>query len=215
LVFILCGEELKFRYFRIFFTLSVLLLLPSCSGKKYRTEPGPALRPADAYYSLNIKANAKNMSSRRRQGIKILLKFTGSKARMLFLGPPLNKIYAKLLIDGESALLINSKKRKYWQGDFKTLLQEMWDVDFNYSEFKNLLVDGIVPKKKIQKKGISVSIKKEKTGDKPERIYIKGRNIEIILKISNRKIRKGKLIFLINFESYEKVAGLDDLLNGD
>ena len=127
----------------------------------------------------------------------------------------MNKIYAKLITDGESALLINSKKRKYWQGNFKTLLQEMWDVNFNYSEFKRLLVDGIVPEKRVKKRGIRVSVEMEKESGKPGSIEISGRNIFIKLRISNRKIREGTLVFSVNLENHEKAAGLDDLLSGD
>lgn len=205
----------KFLITRCFLIFIILcsMLLPACVKKKYHMEPGSG--QVDFYRSLKIKVNAKDMSTGRKQSIKILLKFTESKARMLFLGPPLNKIYAKLITDGESALLINSKQRKYWQGDFKTLLQEMWDVNFDYSEFKRLLVDGIVPGKRLKKRGIQVSVEMDKESGKPGTIQISGRNILIKLRISNRKTRTGTLVFSVNLEKHEKAAGLDDLLSGD
>jgi len=176
-------------------------------------EPGSGRE--DVYHSLKIKVNVEDITSGRKQGIKILLKFTDRKARMLFLGPPLNKVYAKLITDGESALLINAKKRKYWQGDFKTLLEEMWDVNFNYAEFKKLLVDGIVPQKRVKKRGITVSVEMDKESGKPGTIHISGRNIVIKLRISDRKIRKGRLVISVNLEQYKEAGSLEDLLESD
>ena len=198
------------------FTLFILLLsLPFCSPIRHPVVPGEARAPGAIYHSLKIKVNLKEMATGRKQGFKILLKFTETKARMLFLGPPLNKVYARLITDGESALLINAKKKKYWQGDFKILLREMWDVNFDYSEFKRLLVDGIIPRKKAKKSNLKVLVEVDQENGKPVKIEISGRDSFIILKISNRRTVNGTVVFSTNLKNSRKTATLADLLEND
>ncbi|MCK4764192.1 MAG: hypothetical protein KAW12_18475 [Candidatus Aminicenantes bacterium] len=187
----------------------LLLLQAACGGVKYRREA-----TGDFYYSLKIKVNLKVLDSGRKQGMKILLKFSGSKARMLFLGPPLNKIYAKLIVDGEAALLINHRKKKYWRGNFKTLLQEMWDIDFAYREFKKLLLEGIFPVEKVKKNGLEISVEKNKKSGKPGKIRIKGKQIQVSLSISNHRVRSGKIVFSVNLGRMEQ-SGLQGLLRDE
>lgn len=193
----------------------LLLSLSFCSQLRYRVVPVKDRTAGAIYHSLKIKVNLKEVSSGRKQGFKILLKFTETRARMLFLGPPLNKVYAKLITDGESALLINAKKKKYWQGDFKTILREMWDVNFDYSEFKRLLVEGVIPRKKVKKNSLKVSVEAGKGSGKPGQIQISGGDITIKLKISNRRIVKGKIVFSVNLKNLRKTATLKDLLEND
>ena len=190
----------------------LLLSLPFCSQLKHRVVPGEDRGSGAIYHSLKIKVNLKEVASGRKQGFKILLKFTETRARMLFLGPPLNKVYAKLITDRESTLLINAKKKKYWQGDFKTLLREMWDVNFDYSEFKRLLVEGIIPREKVKKNNLKVSVEADKERGKPGRIQISGGDIIIKLEISNRRTVNGTIVFAVNLKNLRKTATLKDLL---
>jgi hypothetical protein len=192
-----------------------LLSLTFCSQLRYRAVPEEHRASGEIYHSLKIKVNLREVSSGRKQGFKILLKFTETRARMLFLGPPLNKVYAKLVTDGESALLINAKKKKYWQGNFKALLREMWDVNFDYPEFMRLLVDGIIPRKKMKKSDLEISVEADKASGKPGQIQISGRNIIIRLEISNRRTVNGTIVFAVNLELLRETATLQDLLENE
>ena len=192
-----------------------LLLLPFCSPVRYRMVPGDDPAPGAIYHSLKIKVNLKEVSTGRKQAFKILQKFTEKRARMLFLGPPLNKVYAKLITDGESALLINSKKKKYWRGDFKTLLREIWGVNFDYSEFKRLLVEGVIPREKAKQNNLKVSVEADKENGKPEQVRISGEDIVIKLRISNRRTVNGQIVFAVNLKSLRKTTTLKDLLEND
>lgn len=193
----------------LLFFAAMLSILPACGSPKVHREP----EPGNFYYSLKIKVNLELLDSGRKQGIKILLKFSGCKARMLFLGPPLNKIYAKMIVDGESALLINHKKKKYWRGNFKTLLREMWDMDFNYREFKELLLEGAFPAKRAKESGLEISVEKDNKSGRPGKIRIKGKQARLDLKISNHKTREGKIVFSVNLGRMEQAA-LESVLQG-
>ncbi|MCI0470459.1 MAG: hypothetical protein L0Y73_02250 [Candidatus Aminicenantes bacterium] len=186
-----------------------------CTLSRYATAPGEEYGSPSAYRSLNLTANITELSSGRKQSIKILLKFVETKARMLLLGPPLNRVYAVLETDGEAALLIDSKKKKYWRGDFKTLLLEIWDIDFTYMEFKNLLTTGTLPREKIEQSGLDVSVEMEPKHNRPGRIIISNENIMLKLKISGWKIRKGPLPLSMSLEKMQESDSLADLLENE
>lgn len=186
-----------------------------CTMFRYGKAPGGAHGALSVYRSLNLSVNITDIPSGRKQSIKILLKFIETKARMLFLGPPLNRVYAVLETDGEAALLIDSKKKKYWRGDFKTLLLEMWDIDFTYMEFKKLLTTGTVPQEKVTQSGLDVSVEMEQKRSQPRKIIISSENIVLKLKISDWKIRKGPLLFSTNLEKMQESGSLDELLGNE
>ncbi len=187
-----------------------LFSLPFCSRWRYEAAPSSK----NVYHSLKIKVNLRDNCSRKRQNIKILAKFDDQTTRMLFLGPPLNRVYAKLLVAGETALLIDSRKKKYWQGDFKTLLYRMWDIDFDYQEFKSLIQEGIIPAERIKETGVNISIEKEKESGQPAAVIIIGRDMVIRLKISDRRSRRGKIRFSENLEGLER-TDIEEILEND
>ncbi|MCP5051098.1 MAG: hypothetical protein GY940_28295 [bacterium] len=170
--------------------LLALLLPPGCSRLSYDVEPDASA----VYHSLRIKLNVKNRSTGKRQNFKALLKYNRDGDKMMFLSP-LNQVYGLLFIRDENSLLINSKRKKYWRGDFRRLLEFMWGprMDFHYSQFKQLMVRGIVPEDRVKANGIEISIKK--TGDRgePEKMQIKSPDMLVKIKISNRKTGSGRL----------------------
>ena len=156
----------------------LLLLLPFCSRLDYDIVP----HKTALYHSLRLKINARNTRDSQKQNFKILLKYDATRDKMFFLSP-LNQVYGLLLLEGEKALLINTKKKTYWQGTFNELLREMWDLDFEYREFKQLLVHGIIPERKLQKQGIEISFPGEGSRTEPEKMTITSGNL--LLKIKN------------------------------
>jgi len=182
----------------------ILLFLPSCSQLKYDVIP----HQSAVYHSLRIKVNAKNTVSNQKQNFKILLKYDDSRDKMFFLSP-LNQVYGLLLLEGEKALLINTKKKKYWKGNFRTLLQEIWKLDFDYREFKQLMVDGKVPEDKIKKQDIEISFEQNPANtnrENPQRLQIISGDILLKIKISQRKTGKGVISFAKNLEGMKKTT---------
>jgi len=155
------------------------------------------------YHSLRIKINVKNSDTGQRQNFKIILKYDDSRDKMLFLSP-LNQIYGLLVVQREKTLLINTKKKKYWKGPFNILLQEIWGMDFDYFEFKRLIVEGIIPENKLKKRDIKISIEKGKNREKPQRMKILTRDILVKVKISNRKTGKGIIRFSQSLKGMKK-----------
>jgi hypothetical protein len=189
--------------------LFFLFLLPFCSRLKYDVIP----HQTAVYHSLRIKVNAKNTGGNQKQNFKILLKYDDSRDKMFFLSP-LNQVYGLLLLEGEKAVLINTKKKKYWKGNFRSLLREIWGLDFDYREFKQLMVDGVVPEDKIKKQDIEISFEQNPSGttrEKPQRIQIIKGDLLLKIKISQRKTGKGIISFTRNLKGMKK-TGIRELL---
>ena len=177
----------------------LLLFFSSCSRLRYDVIPD-----ADAlYHSVILKVNVKAKNSRKRQNFKIVLKYDDSRDKMLFLSP-LNEVYGQLFIKNETALLINTKKKKYWEGDFNKLIYEIWAFDFTYSQFKELILTGKVSQNKVNESGLQISLEKENKSEKPKRIRIDHRNMRIKIKISSRRTGRGIINFSPQLEKVEK-----------
>ncbi len=182
----------------------VLFFLSFCSRLKYDVIP----HQSAVYHSLRIKVNAKNTASSQKQNFKILLKYDDSRDKMFFLSP-LNQVYGLLLLEGEKAVLINTKKKKYWKGNFRSLLKEIWELDFDYREFKQLLVDGKVPEDKRKKQGIEISFEQNPSDtdrEKPQSLQIASGDLLLKIKISQRKTGKGVISFAKNLEGMKKTT---------
>ena len=184
--------------------LFLLFLLPFCSRLKYDVIP----HQTAVYHSLRIKVNAKNTGGNQKQNFKILLKYDDSRDKMFFLSP-LNQVYGLLLLEGEKAVLINTKKKKYWKGNFSSLLREIWGLDFDYREFKQLMVDGVVPEDKTKKQDIKISFQQDPsstTREKPQRMQIIRGDLLLKIKISQRKTGKGVISFAKNLKGMKKTS---------
>ncbi|MCP5102579.1 MAG: outer membrane lipoprotein LolB [bacterium] len=196
------------KYAAKFLFLSIFLLLFSyCSRLKYDVIPD-----ADAIYravtvrvNVKVAANPAANTSRRRQNFKIVLKYDDHKDKMLFLSP-LNQVYGRLFIEDERALLINSKKKRYWKGRFKTLIREIWALDFSYAQFKELILEGAVSQKELKEKGLKISLEREEKSDKPKRVLIEFKNVKIRLKMSGRRMGKGRIDFEPRLEKVERTT---------
>ena len=129
---------------------------------------------------------------------------------MLFLSP-LNQVYGQLFIENEKALLINSKKKMFWRGRFKTLIQKIWALDFDYAEFKELISAGTIPQKKARESSLRVSLEKEETGDKPGKIKIDYNDMTLKIKISDRRSGRGLIDFSPRLEKMQK-ATIEEVL---
>jgi len=182
----------------------ILFLLPGCSRLKYDIIP----HQSAVYHSLRIKVKARNTDTNQEQNFRILLKYDDSRDKMFFLSP-LNQVYGLLLLEGEKALLINTKRKKYWKGNFRVLLQEIWELDFDYREFKQLIVDGVVPEDKIKKQGVEISFEpgpSSPDSGKPQSLRIISGDILLKIKISQRKTGKGVISFARNLEGMKKAT---------
>lgn len=184
----------------------ILLFFSFCSRLKYDVIPDPYA----LYHSVILKVNVKAKKSRKRQNFKIVLKYDDSRDKMLFLSP-LNQVYGQLFIKNETALLINTKKRKYWKGDFNRLIHEIWALDFTYIQFKELILTGRIPQHKVKEKGLQISLEKEEESEKPKRIRIDHRDVTIKIKISSRREGKGIINFSPRLEKVKK-APIEEVL---
>lgn len=169
-----------------------LLLAGACSQVRYDVSPDDAL----SFHSLRIKVNVKFLETKDRGNFKIILKYDGSRDKMLFLSP-MNQVYGYLVVEKERVLLVNTKKKRFWRGPFYLLLQEIWGpgMDFDYSEFKQLLVEGAVPKTKTWRHQITIDVTHTDEAGKPHHLEIASPDVKVKIRVSGRKTGKGKIRF--------------------
>jgi len=185
--------------------LFLLFFFPQCStSTKYSTHPPPA----DSFSSLNATIFFRN--DHFKFSGKILLSYDQEQDKMLFLSP-MNQVYFKLLVKDEHAVLVNLKKRRYWQGPFHILFSRMGKVNLTYQELKDLILQGIAP---APDRNFSVSIKKKGEASTPQQIIIEGQQLLVRIKIRSLKLKKGKIHFKVNKnrlinENLEKTLSAD------
>ena len=96
-------------------------------------------------------------------------------------------------------------------------MQEIWKLNFDYREFKQLIVDGVVPEDKIKKQDIEISFEQLPSNtnrEKPQRMQIISGDLLLKIKISHRKTGKGVISFAQNLQGMKK-AGIRGLLEED
>ncbi|MCP4217903.1 MAG: DUF4292 domain-containing protein [bacterium] len=171
-------------------TFACLLLLSYCSRLTYDVTPDDQ----NVYNSITIKVNVKAKNSRKRQNFKILLKYDASGDKMHFL-TPLNHVFGQLFIMEKEVLLINTKNKRYWRGDFGTLISEIWGLDFTYPQFKQLITEEKIPPSKQDEKEPDFTMQNNKTDGTLERITITYKGLRIKMKLYGRKQGMGKIDF--------------------
>ena len=162
------------------------------------------------YNRVKMKVYYKN--KKNKQSGKLLLKYDNNRTKMLLLSP-LNQILFELIINREDILLINSKNNKYWQGNFNSFLKRVWNIDLEFKELRLLILEGIEPKN-IVDDHLKFKIEKDKDSGKPKIIRINGDNIFIKLKVINKKVRNGKLVFNKDLSKLHE-SDIDDVLTND
>jgi hypothetical protein len=189
--------------------LSIILLFASlavsCGRHIPLTEPG---QPG-VYHSLNVKLNIKLHQEKRKGSGKIIWFYHRDRGKMLFLSP-LNQVYFELLVEGERALLISRKEKKFWSGSFSGLLHRLWNIDVPYSQLLALVSEGTIPQTHHQKP-LVFNIEKAQDDGQPSRIEISNDDVCLKLKISRKKTRQGLLKFAPNLESLQRV-GIEEIL---
>ena len=169
--------------------LFLLFFFPQCSTTtKYSSYPSQA----GSFSSLNAKIFFRN--DQFKFSGKILLSYDQEQDKILFLSP-MNQVYFKVLVMDEHTVLVNLKKRRYWQGPFHILFSRMGKVNLTYQELKDLILKGITP---ATDQNYSVSIKKNGEAGPPQQIIIEGQQLLVRIKIRSLKLKKGKIYFKIN-----------------
>jgi hypothetical protein len=188
--------------------LILALSLPHCSRLNYDVRPDNE----NIYHSLRLKVNVKYKDSGQAENFKILLKYDSARDRMLFLSP-LNQVYGVLVVSGENALLVNSKRKEYWRGPFGVLLREIWGkgMDFPYAQFKKLLVAGVIPAAGAGKQSMDIRLEPPGGNREPRRIIITTPDVRVRITISDRRTRQGTIRFSAGTKGM-KPASIRELL---
>lgn len=183
-------REIRVTGVTAFALLFALLLLSACASLKYDITP----TKDDVYHTVTLRVNVKQNSTGKRQNFKVLLKFDERNDKMLFLSP-LNQVYGQLFIEDEKALLVNTKNKRYWRGTFRLLINELWALDFNYREFKKLIMEGEIPQDKVKQQNLDINLEPDKKTGKTGRVRIEYNDMLVKLKIYNHKTGQGKVNF--------------------
>ena len=105
------------------------------------------------------------------------------------------QLLGQLYIYQEKAILINNRRKLYWEGDFSGLIKKLWDLDMTYLKFKNLVLEGIIPENNMSLQDLSIAILSKHKNGNPLRIEIVRRAVTIKLKIYSRKKGRGRINF--------------------
>lgn len=190
--------------------LTIILLFASlavsCGRHIPRTEPG---QPG-VYHSLNVKLTIKLQQEQRKGSGKIIWFYDRDRGKMLFLSP-LNQVYFELLVEGERALLISRKEKKFWSGRFSALLRRLWNLDVRYSQLLALVSEGTIPRQTDYQKQLVFNIEKGQDGGQPSKIEISNHDVHLKLKISRKKTRQGLLTFDPKLGALQRV-GIEEIL---
>jgi len=197
------------RFSVVCLALAGLLFLFSCAAPRYRTAPATG----NVYWSLKMKVRVTDTVSGEKQSFKAVIKYDRARARVLLIAPPVNQVYGRVLVQGESALLIDAKKKQYWQGEFRDLLAELWAIDLDYREFEQLIDGGIIPQEQLAERGLHVSVQADEASGKPAVIDVASGDISIRLQIYDRKTQAGSFTLEENLSRLEK-SSLRDVLTG-
>lgn len=184
-----------------------LLTFQYCSSFKYDVTPNVE---GSQYSKVKMKVYYKN--KKNKQSGKLLLKYDNNRTKMLLLSP-LNQVLLELIMKGENLLLINSKSKKYWRGNFNSFLKRVWNIDLGFRELRLLILEGIEPKN-IVEEHLEFKIEKDKGSGKPKIIRINDDNIFIKLKVINKRVRNGKLDFNKDLSKFHE-SDIDDVLRND
>ena len=184
--------------------LAAVMVFTSCLPKRYALD----LDVPGFHQSIRLKFNLRNDND--KQHGKILLKFDALRAKILFLSP-LNQIYFQLLVENTRSILINSRKKKYWLGDFNELIRKMWAIDLNFDDLKRLIQGGMIPEQKLDDAGLRLDLETNQETGNPERIILRGDCVELELKILNQRRKKGAVQFYWETSRFDR-AGLDQVL---
>jgi len=184
--------------------LAGVMLHHSCIPNRYRVN----LDVPGFHHSIRLKFNLR--SDREQQNGKILMKFDALRAKILFLSP-LNQVYFQLLVENNRSFLINSRKKKYWQGDFNELIRKMWAIDLNFDDLKRLIQLGTIPKQKLNDTGLQLDLVKHRETGTPKRITLRGDRVLLDLKILNQRQKKGTVQFYWKVSQFNR-TDIDQVL---
>jgi hypothetical protein len=159
----------------------------------------------------HIKIKFVFQDQEKKQSGKIIMKFDRNRTRLVFLSS-LNQVYFELFVEKDMAWLINTREKKFWNGKFRELIKEMWNLDLSMEEFKLLLSEGIVPEKKLKSAGFDYSIQTDEASGTPLQVRLSDSMTTIILKIQNQSVRSGGIPFDADFSRLRK-SDLSSVLN--
>ncbi len=185
------------RRFSVIVILS-LFIISGCAGIKPASESDP--------HCSRIKLKVKVRGEQERYSTTIVVKFRENRIKMFFLGGVVKQVFMKLLTGNEKTILVNSRKKRYWEGSFSTLTERMWGVTVTSDEFIKLISKGDVPE------AASRRLKVTFTGDFPSAFRIIDSKREISIK--NGKVTDSKDSFTLSVRGYKRVT-LSEVFNND
>jgi hypothetical protein len=184
--------------------LAAVMLFTSCLPKRYALD----LDVPGFHQFIRLKFKLKNDND--KQHGKILMAFDVLRAKILFLSP-LNQVYFQLLVEKDRSFLINTRKKKYWLGDFNELIRKMWAIDLNFDDLKRLIQRGTIPEQILADAGLQLNLETSRDTGTPERIILRGDRVELELKILNQRRKKGAVQFYRETSRFDR-SGLDQVL---
>ncbi len=198
---------MKKKYSSLVLSL-IIVLLSGCRIPEISTENSLS---GEIYNSVRI--NVRTITDKSKEKTKILLGFDRRVDRLIFLGP-LNQVLFEIFVRGNYSKVIIPKRKKYWEGEFREFLHDLWHIDLTYNEIKALLLEQRVSAKKLRKNGFRMQIIRSERKKFPIMINLTSKELKLEFKVYEVRERPGKIVSEKKLQGYSRVS-LGQMIGND
>ena len=193
--------------------VAVLVLgLAAACGPRYRA-PRLAPRGSAGHPTLLLRFSAELEGEPRRQKGRLSMDVDGSRARLLFLSP-LNRVVMELRIHRSRAVLVNRRRRRYWEGDFAELVWRMWRLRLDFTELRDLILHPGGAEALRGRRGIRLEVEKDPATGLPRNLLLSGSQARLTLRVLRRRTAAGELADSRDLDGFSR-AELEEVIAHD
>lgn len=136
------------RFFPWSWLLLLIILSAQCRTHQPQTIPGE--------YCPKIVVKFRIRGPQGSQSGRLHWRRPAGRDHLLFL-TPLNQVVMEMCSEENDVLLLVGRRKEWWRGPFRDLLQELWDIDMSLEEIRALVWDGTMPDTAgLEARGLSV-----------------------------------------------------------
>ena len=194
-------SQIKKKIIRNIIISACIIIFTSCSTYQYKITP----ETKGSHRMIRLKFNYSDKENKNKGSGKVIVIKKDENKKMFILGPPLGRIYFKLILNKEKTTAVYVKKKRYWEGNFQEFMERIWGVGLSFDDFYSIVVSGEIPEVVKSRKAVDISIKKAEKGT-PETIEIRKNSIYLKLKVLKNQIKSGNIDFNIDKNKLKKSA---------
>jgi hypothetical protein len=188
--------------------LLVILLFSSCTPPAVEP-PRTGIPGEPVFESLRLKADWKRESE--RQSGRLSWHHDAGRGKLLIFDP-FNRPLLEIQCVGEEVTVLNHRRKRFWQGGFRQLLERMWGVSLTLAELRAIVENGQLPDSLADRPDLHVEIVRHAGAAK--RVSIDAGLSRLELRVLKRETRPGSIAFLPRIAAMMP-ADMDEVLFRD